>query len=401
MSTTLPVEFTWGASALRVDLWDRYDLALSMLDAGTAWTLTAWGTASLDGTAWGHLIHPTAGVKLGDPVWFKIDGEVVLTGRVETLEMGDSPSPRGGFDVTLSGRDLAGPAISWDADPTLSFKGRVLPEALEALFDALDLPVRLGEHVDAEAPLQGLRARRRGRFTTHLRTHARAVDVTHPKIGDRVWQVAERIVRGLGYRLFVAPSEDGTCNVVVDTPRYSGDPVFTFTRELGPNGMATANTNLLSGREVYSLRDVPTEVTVFASGKRGDLESARIARTVSNGWLANLDVTRGRVSAAMPPQPRFLRSDQAKTPEAAHKEAAHVIAEAMERFRIYKGAVQGHAQNGRLYHPNALCDVRDDVLNLRERMLLTRCNLKGGRQIGQRTEVELSPYGALSLDPVT
>ena len=142
-------------------------------------------------------------------------------------------------------------------------------------------------------------------------------------------------------------------------------------------------------------------MTVFASGKRGDLESARIARTVSNGWLANPDVTRGRVSAAMPPQPRFLRSDQAKTPEAAHKEAAHVIAEAMERFRVYRGAVQGHAQNGRLYFPNALCDVRDDMLGLRERMLLTRCTLKGGRAIGQRTEVELSPYAALSLDPVT
>lgn len=400
MATSHRVELTWGSSSYRVDLLDHYDVTLSMLEAGTGVTFTAWGSSADDETAWGLLTDRDFGLKIGDPFWLKIDDVVVFTGRVETLEAGDSNGARGGFDVTFSGRDLSGPAITWDADPTLSLKGATLSEALKLLFDTLGLPVRIGEHADPAASLRGLRPRRNGRFTTHVRTHSRPVSVNHPNVGERVWQVAERIVRGLGYRLFVAPSDDATCNVVVDAPNYGGARLFAFVRELDERGLATAASNILHGREVLNGRDVPTEVTVFAHAPRGDTEGAHLARTVTNGYLLSPEITRGKVSAAMPAQPRYLRSDQAKTDEAARQEASRAIAEAMERFRVYRCTVHGHGQNGHLYAPNLMAHVRDDKLGLREDMLLTRCTLSGGRAMGQTTKLELVPDGALSMDPV-
>jgi prophage tail gpP-like protein len=171
-------------------------------------------------------------------------------------------------------------------------------------------------------------------------------------------------------------------------------------RELDERGLATAASNILHGREALNGRDVPTEVTVFAHAPRGDHESAGVARTVSNGYLLSQEVTRGRVAVPMPPQPRYLRSEQAKTDEAARQEAARVIAEAMERLRVYRCTVQGHGQSGRIYAPNVMAQVRDDKLGLREDMLLTRCTLVGGRSVGQTTKVELVPLGALSMEPV-
>lgn len=400
MAQSHDVELTWGRSSYRVDLFDHYDVTLSMLEAGTAVTFTAWGSSRDDETVWGLLTDRDFGLKIGDPFWLKIDGVTVFAGRVETLEAGDSNGTRGGFDVTFSGRDLSGPAISWDADPFVSFRGATLSTALRALFDGLGLAVRLGEHVDPEASLRGLRPRRDGRFTTHVRTHARPVDVSHPKVGERVWQVAERIVRGLGYRLFVAPGDDATCNLVVDTPNYRGERLFSFVRELDGEGLATPSSNILHGREALNGRDVPTEVTVFAEAPRGDAARASLARTVTNGYLLSPEITRGRVSSQMPPQPRFLRSEQAKTDEAARQEASRVIAEAMERFRVYRCTVQGHGQGGRIYTPNTMAHVRDDKLGLREDMLLTRCTLTGGRSHGQTTKLELVPDGALSTEPV-
>jgi prophage tail gpP-like protein len=215
-----------------------------------------------------------------------------------------------------------------------------------------------------------------------------------------VWQVANRIARGLGYRLFVAPSEDGTVNIVVDAPNYAGEPLFTFMREI-VDGTVTPASNILHGRESFNVRDVPTDVTVFGSAKRGDVESARIKRRVENGYLINPDVTRGKVSESMPRQPRYLRSDQAKTQEGALKEAERVLSEANERFRVYRCAVQGHGQAGRVYGPNIMSNVRDDKLGIRERMLLASCTFSGGHSTGQTTRAELVPFGALSVEPVT
>lgn len=400
MSSSHAVALTWGRSSYRVDLWDRYDITLSMLEAGTGFTLTCWGSTAEDEAPFELLTDRDFGLKLGDPLTLTIDDVVVLSARVETLEAGDAQSQRGGFEVTVTGRDLAGPAISWDADPSVSFRGATLTDALTRLFEPLAMPVRFGAHADPASSLRGLRPRRNGRFTTHVRTHSRPIDVTHPRVGERVWQVAERIVRGLGYRLWVAPGDDDACNVVVDAPNTGGEVLFRFVRELR-EGVVTEASNILHGRECLSVRDVPTEVTVYAHTPRGDTESTRVARTVQNGWLDSVDVTRGRVSSELPKQPRHLRSDQARSDEAARQEAARVIAEAMEGFRVYRCTVQGHAQDDRLYAPNTMAHVRDDKLGLDEDMLLTRCTFSGSRHAGQTTRVELVPRAALSMEPVT
>lgn len=394
------VELYVGPDAIRVDVWDRYDINLSMLEAGTAWTFTFWRSSTARETAWEVLTDPERGVKLGHVVTLSIDNDAVLTGRVETLEIGDANGDRAGFEVVISGRDLAGPAISWDADPTLSLKGKPLLESLAALFRRVQLPVEFGEHADPRANTRSLRTPRRGRHGAVTRPHRRPVDVKHPDIGEKIWQVTERIVRGLGYRIWVTPGhEAGNCGIVVDTPNYGGERLFSFTRAI-VDGVATAETNILKGREISNIRDVPTEVTVYADAPRGDNESARLRRTMVNGYLNSAEITRGLVAEDIFPQPRYVRSQQAKSDEAAQQEAARVIAEAMERFRMYRCTVQGHGQRGRVYTPNSMSHVRDDIFPLREDMLILSCKFSGGRGIGQTTEVVLGPNGALSSEPV-
>ena len=45
--------------------------------------------------------------------------------------------------MVISGRDLAGPALDWDADPTLTLTGIPLEQALQRVFAGVGLPVRI------------------------------------------------------------------------------------------------------------------------------------------------------------------------------------------------------------------------------------------------------------------
>lgn len=389
-----------GAGALEVDVWDRYTVSLSMLRAGQPWTFSLW--RSRDRRAAWDVLNRTA--KLFDRMTLSIDGHPQLTGRIETISR--RADGHGPCEMILSGRDLAGPAMSWDADPTVALKGLALEDALSALFDPLALTLRV---TPAAAAREVQSARRPGGSGTGTARRRRQVDLAHPRPGEKVWQLAESIVRRLGYMLWVAPRTDGTVGIVVDSPDYEQEPSYTFTRRLDAQGNGSGN--ILSGEETLSTQSVPTDVTVYTGTTRGAAVSSKSRAQAVNQGLYNTAITRGFALDTTQPQPRHIRSERSRTLQSAQKEAERVIADGMQDFHRYRVRVQGHGQeiNGspRLYAVNTVARVRDDVMvdpqgrALDAPMLVTEVQLEGSRQGGQLTELVMVPLGAIRVTAET
>ena len=131
------VDLVLAASGLAPDVWDEYAITIDMLQAGNAFTFGMWSSET-NGTTWDALRR---GVKALDSVVVGIDGAAQLNGRIEKIETG--ADGHGEARMVISGRDLAGPALDWDADPTLTLTGIPLEQALQRVFAGVGLPVRI------------------------------------------------------------------------------------------------------------------------------------------------------------------------------------------------------------------------------------------------------------------
>ena len=381
-----------------VDTWDRYTIALDMLQPGSPWTVTMWHSDTRQ-TTWNVL---RSKVKMLDSVLVSIDGAPQLNGRIETFKTRVS---REGATMEIGGRDLAGPALSWDADPTVRLRGLQLTAALEALFAPLGIPVLIGADVD-QARIVQMGTTRGSRGVSRSSRRTPVCDRAAPQPGEKVWQLADEIARRLGYLLWTAPSQNGGLAVVVDRPAYSSAERFTFSRRITSGA---AEGNILEGAEEFNARDVPTVVNVYSGTARGAQVSNRQRFAAENLQLIDATVNRGFVLDPPPAQPRHLRAQRSRTVAETAREGARVVAEAMTGFRSYRCTVQGHGQDGAaghlLYAINTMARVRDDVTTdasgnpLDESMLITRVEFQRSRQNGTTTAVTLSPRDAISLVP--
>lgn len=397
MAISHAVSLLIGDSSTEVDAWDQYTLSLSMLRAGQPWTFSIWRSADRR-TTWDVA---TRTVKLFERVTVTVDGHPQLTGRIETIER----HARGHTECALviSGRDLAGPAQSWDADPTVSIRDTALEDALASIFDPLGLTVR----VTAAAAARSMQSARPAPAPPPRRR--RVVDRSHPRPGEKVWDLATSMVRRLGYMLWVAPRTDGTVGIVVDAPDYDQAPMYALARRLTQRGEGSGN--ILDGAEAISVRSVPTDVNVYTGSTRGAATSSRSRASVVNDALYSDSVTRGFISSTTQAQPQHVRSSRARTLQAAQKEARREIADAMREFYRYTARVQGHGQTVdgvmRLYAVNTVARVRDDLFTdpqgrpLDASMLVTDVEFSGSRQGGQTTTLTMVPLRSIQVDPET
>lgn len=393
-----------GSTGMRLDEWDRYELALSMFSPGSPWTVTLF-RSSRGESAWGRAWK---NVRVGDKMVFAIDGAQQMNGLVE--EITDPSDPVAGDSMVISGRDLAGPALKWHADPRLRLKGLTLEDALRQLFTPLGIGVRIGEGVEGTRAVQIGSARdpRSGRTTARRR---QTVDYARPQPGETVWQVADALCRRFGYLLWVAPHPEEGLSVVVDVPDYTGEVYYSLRRILDPDRRPgeqrlTADTNVLTSARRLSVREVPTEVTVYTGSARGASLSARSTETMLNGGLFDPKVNGGYVVDEGLAQPMHLRAPRARTPAAARQTAQRAINDAMRTLRTYSCTVQGHGQPQRdgavrLYTVNSLAHVVDEPRGIDERMLVQELAFRGDASEGggSTTALTLGPLGAIVLSP--
>ena len=107
-----------------------------------------------------------------------------------------------------------------------------------------------------------------------------------------------------------------------------------------------------------------------------------------------------------PYQPRYVKSQRARTYEEGNQEADRIIARAMRNFRTYNVTVQGHTQEvtapggtpqNKMYHFNTTAMVLDDILDIHERMFIHRVHFQGRRQSGTTTTITLVPLRVVQL----
>jgi prophage tail gpP-like protein len=378
-----------------VDTFDEYAITLDMLQPGSAWTLALWLSDSQRRTA-GKVVREKA--KLGEQLYFAIDGAVQISGMIEVI---DDNSDREGADVLiLSGRDLSGIAIDWDADPTIHLRNSNLEDALIALFAPLNYSLFLCEAA-AMRDVQALTHRRRGASARRARRTSSHIDRFKIQPGAKVWATADRICKQAGYLLWTGPypEEGAGIGVIVDKPVDSGEPVFRFERVVQQDG--TVRGNILRRSYRGSIRGIPTEVTAFTHTALTAGQDTRIRSVRFNDGLSHPLVVDDPL-----PQPLYLRADQANTADRARRESERAIARAMAGFRTYECTVQGHGQDlaagRRLYTLNTLARVRDDTAGrdgLDEDFLITQLAMRGSRTMDQVTTARMSPKGAIVVTP--
>ena len=410
------------SSGTDVDVFDRYTLTLDMMRAGNPWTVSMWRSISGAREASWEVLRRE--VKLGENVTFSIDGAAQVTGRIETLRTA-APDDKGGATMVISGRDLGGMAMTWDADPTVRLRGLALSDALTALFAPFGVPVLITDAAAARLVQSGTNraslghasrphathttrphSPSRGVHRAHARRRAQPIDQSHPRAGEKAWALAEEMCRRVGFLLWVAPSAEGGIAVVVDVPAFSTEDVFTFGRRIEGH---TATGNILKGAEAFSIKEVPSEVNVYTGTTRGDLISNRSRSQTFNAGVETSAVNRGFLASPMPAQVRHIKSARSRTLAASAKEGERVIAEAMAGFRRYELTVQGHGQTvagvDRLYAVNTMARVRDDLCSapdgspLDESMLITGVTFEGGRATGTTTSLVLVPKDSISIIP--
>lgn len=393
-----------GAAGLRLDAWDRYAVSLSMFTPGSPWSVTLFRSRRSE-AAWDRVWKSLA---LGDRMFWAIDGAVQMNGRLE--EIVDGADPQGGDTLTLSGRDLSGPALRWHADPRVRLKGLTLEDAMTRLFAPLGISVRVGEDVGGTRAVQvgTSRSARAGRSTTRRR---HTLDRTRPQPGETVWQVADAIARRFGYMLWTAPHPEEGLSLVIDVPDYESEVLYEL-RRVYPAGRAPGDerlgseTNVLSSRRRVSIRDVPTEVTVCTGSGRGAALADRSTATTLNGALFDEKINGGFVVSEGLTQPAYIRAQRARGPAAAAQTAARAINDAMRGFRLYECTVQGHGQRQGdgsvlLYAVNTLARVLDEPRGIDERMLIHELTFKGSGEEsgGAVTALTLGPRHAIQLTP--
>ncbi len=370
------------------------DVQHDMLSPGSAWAATLWWS-STQSSEWRTIRRKCV---CGEMVFVEIGGATQMLGRIEETST-NAEGHNGGLELTISGRDIIGRLIDWDADPRSRRRNTTLEEAIAALCDPFGVRVYACEAA-AEREARGLP--RRGRRTRTGRPRRRSViDATRIQIGQRVWEVIDKLCRANGFLVWGAPTEySNTVERVIDKPASASPPVFAFERVAQTDG--TYRGNMLSGRHHVSTRNVPTEVTAFGHTALTTGTDARIQRTAFNDRLVSPYVV---APDAFGPQPRFLRPDQARTEAAIGKAAERTFAKAMGDFRSYDVRVRGFGQlvgnSRRLYTQNTGAHVRDDCEEpaIDENMLIRSVHFHQSRERGQVTELVLVPDGAITVTP--
>lgn len=385
------------SEGLNVDVFDAYDFTSDCLRPGNGFTFSLWRSA--DRRAQWPVLQRR--VRLGAPVSFRMDDALQLNGTIEEFQ--ELSDRNGGTRIVISGRDIGARVLEWDANPIVSFQNLSLFDALTELYSDLGIAVVLGVLAEDARNIQT--GALRGTAAVGRRRHRRNASVVnrgHPRVGEKVWAVAEAFCRKAGLFQWVAPIDDlGEMGIVLGRYDYKSPPLWAFTRHVDPiNGEVVGNA--VSVTHAMQARNIPTEVKVFGHGARGDVLSARNTADLGNHYLTDTQINVGRVHSEFPRQPRYVKSQRSRSIEESRQEADRIIARTMQGFRTYTVTVQGHAQTTPsgarlLYAPNTVATVSDDVLGLNERMWVHRVQMKGRREGGCETTLTLLPLGSVQL----
>jgi prophage tail gpP-like protein len=386
VASTHVVEMKLLSTGSKLTNWERYDIVLDMLQPGSPFTFSLFRSDE----DWDRV---RAEVKAFESVVLSIDKTTLINGVIEHVQPFRGRGK--GSGIIIAGTDVTGRLQRIDADPHVSLRATTLQAAIENLLVPLGITsIAVGDPRATAEVQSGIR--RGARSIPHL-TRQQRIDLVHPRVGEKVFSVIQRMARKVGFWVWVAPDEAGNLCLVIDNPVSGGEPVFEFKYDEQSPHLATGDSSLLESDETINVADMPTEVTAYGRTMRGDAQAARIRAVVQASFNARW------VKSDRPRQPRHYRPSHARTQAAITQDATRLIREQAIGHDYVTGTVEGHGytrQNqDRLHAVNTIVHWKDVNADVDADMVLTRVQFTGGRTEGHETRVRAHPKGVLNLTP--
>lgn len=326
--------------------WESYEIDSDLIIAADAWQMRMGST---DGKL-------PSSVVAGAPVQVKIGNDLVMTGRVDTIEQGIVKGQR---QYQLCGRDSAAQLVDCSA-PIFVRKFSTLPEIVAAIVRPLGI--------------------------TKIRIDAQSTS-TREKInvepGDTAWEVLRNSAEANGLWPWFEP--DGT--LVVGGPDYTSEPVAVLT----------ANTdicNVESIRRLDSIANRYSDITVLGQTHSTKRESGKhamkgVARDTGITW----------------PRPKIIVDHETDTTQLCIDRANKLMGDSRLKGFGISIMVKGHRidapgepGDGLLWTPGQRVRVVCDYLNLNGVYFLMSRRFSRNRHDGTHTDLLLKEDGVWVVD---
>ncbi|HAF1675180.1 TPA: phage tail protein [Salmonella enterica] len=352
--------------------WSRYQIDSDFLVPSDAWSVTL---GLPDG------VFPSA-ITRGVPVLVRVGNDVVMSGRVDTIQRRVS---RQQVSLSLSGRD--GAAILVDcASPVFTSRQLSLEEVIAQVVRPLGITnIRL----EAESSTRN--------------------DKVSVEPGERAWDTLERAAAARGLWPWFEP--DGT--LVIGGPDYTKDPVATLILNRDGRG-----NNVLDLSDRSSITGSFSELTVLAQGhgqgkKSGqldiiDVDSAEVAAeddddsdlddifnntgSAENGFHGLRTVVRDGTVPYYRPQ--IMVAGDADNQAQVDYRARKAMADARLSGYDLTAIVKGHRmESGQLWEPGQRIRVRSEPHSIDAIYFLMGREFSGGRPDNTVTTLRLKEDG--------
>lgn len=199
-----------------------------------------------------------------------------------------------------------------------------------------------------------------------------------PAIGETVWDFIDRHCRRLG----VMPWIDAEGRLVISSPDYDQDPLFSLRRYLDAS-RAPGGNNILKGGYRQDYGALASECTVY-----GRTHGADASRSPFHATVANPNQSFYR--------PLVISDPTVRSVEEAERRAQRELGRQNESAFVLEYEVASHGQGSLVWAQDTVVDVVDEEIDIEGLYYLTSRILVGEKR-GPITRLRLIPLGAIEL----
>lgn len=325
---------TWGN-------WTQLQIEGDYLVPSDSWSVTA---RTPDALTWMQLTP-------GLPVLIRIGVVIVLRGLLESVS--SQRSKQGGLEVTLAGRDLAGPLADCGPGPSWAFPATTLVAAAQAAMAALVIPGTVVGAGEAMVPL-----------------------AIRPEVGESYWELLGRLAKKSRMGLWMSPL--GVLSI--GRPDYLAVPVATIIN----SNLVPDSTNCLEVRFSHDITGQRSPVTVVGQAGESDGLSPSYGPTAvfadptlsALGLVRPLTIDDGEIGSITQALARARYEVERRAFEARRLEV------------VVSGAL---ATPKAAWTPGQMVALQDDIHGLTGLWWVRSRRITMDRQAGTRTTLSLHP----------
>lgn len=426
---------------VEITTWDRFNFRQDFLTPTVGWEFTSSADTPLIGQ---ELFQE------GSLVEISINDRLQCTGYLEKISI--RQNREGGLVYTLSGRDILGPVVSSNIDPQVKIAPTMsVEDFLSAILvrfgintiynsDALNLNIVTGIGKNVSQTKQQRQAKQAVstavtannessdiKFQTtpivsvvngaRVDLKTLKLDQLKPHIGEGAYQLIDRLMSRLGYRVWAAADGSG---IIVDKPDFESPPKHKLIRKQNQ----FQNNNIIDGDCVYNIEAQPSCIVVTGNTTTADDEVVTLKVIAINELVgfqvpdlpiesvqnilsrykqakilpfrSQLYPKQRRISQNYSPVAMFLKDDESRNLAQLQCFARKQLSIKQKEYLTLSYTVEGFAYQDTQRLPwavNTLVDVDDDVFGIHEPMWVLGKSFIKGRDGGTYTELSLiKPY---------